>query len=727
MQTESIGLQGTVEKVLFKNDETGFAILRLQLPSNALVIAKGSLAMIQPGQTVQLEGVWQLHPTYGQQFAATACRAQIPETLIGLQKYLSSGLIKGIGPIYAQKLIDYFGTEVLKIIDAMPERLHEVPGIGHKRAEQIIEAWGEQKYIANIMVFLQEKGIATALASRIFKQYGQQAILVLQENPYRLAEDIWGVGFKTADAVAQKLGFGPNCVQRVRASVLYVISQHTSAGHLYVELQELKNKVATVLELTPEVVQPLIKQALHQLYEQDAIKLVTHDDLHLITLSMHYHTEKAVASRLLGLLEHHSKHTFDLQVIYAQLRADTTGVVLNEDQQRGIISCLEHKVTIITGGPGTGKTTLIKKLLQVVQEHNCTFKLAAPTGRAAKRMSQGTGKPASTIHRLLEFDVSKMAFSLDATNALKTDMLIVDEASMLDIFLMHALLKALPHDAHLVLIGDTDQLPSVGAGNVLHDMLASGKIPHVRLTHIFRQAQDSMIVVNAHRVNQGEFPLSSLEGARRDFIFIKETDPQLVMHHLTTFFQTTLKRSYIDPQETAVLVPMHKGVAGTSYLNQELQKLLNPVTNERQLQSMGMIFKEGDRVMQLRNNYDKAVFNGDTGVVQEIDLQDRSMQVKFGERICIYTADELNELVLAYALSIHKSQGSEYDAVVIVLFMSHFMLLQRNLLYTAITRAKKLCILIGEPKAIALAIKNGQVAERRTLLATYMTTSLSCR
>jgi exodeoxyribonuclease V alpha subunit len=727
MHTESTGLQGTVEKILFKNEETGFAILRLQLPSNASVIIRGALATVQPGQTVRLEGAWQLHPTYGQQFVVSACTAQIPETLVGLQKYLSSGLIKGIGPVYAQKLIDYFGTQVLKIIDEMPQRLHEVPGIGYKRAEQIIQAWGEQKYIANIMVFLQEKGIATSLASRIFKQYGQQALLVVQENPYRLAEEIWGIGFKTADDVAQKLGFAFDCVQRVRAGILYILNQITTAGHLYSELEELKDKVTQILELPAERAQLLLKQALHQLYEQDAIKLVTHEGRHLLTLALNYHTEKAVANRLLGLLEHSSKRTFDLQAIYNQMRAQENGIALNEDQQRGIISCLEHKITIITGGPGTGKTTLIKKLLEVLHTQHCSYKLAAPTGRAAKRMSQGTGKPASTIHRLLEFDVSKMAFAVDAANALKTDMLIVDEASMLDIFLMHALLKALPHDAHLVLIGDTDQLPSVGAGNVLHDMLASGKIPHVRLTHIFRQAQDSMIVVNAHKVNRGEFPIAALEGARRDFIFIKETDPSNALPRMLDLFNTTFKRYHIDANEVAVLVPMHKGVVGTMHLNQELQKVLNPTPSASSLQSMGTTFKKGDRVMQLRNNYDKLVFNGDTGVIEEIDMQERIVQVRFGERTCLYSAEELNELVLAYALSIHKSQGSEYDAVIILLFMNHFMLLQRNLLYTAITRAKKLCILIGEPKAIAVAVKNGTVAERCTLLAAYITTSLTCR
>lgn len=721
-------LIGTVEKILFKNEENNFAVLVLTLMHKSSAIAKGNASHVQPGQQVCLRGAWVMHAKFGRQFSIESCSVQLPESIIGLKKYLGSGLIKGIGKVYAEKLVDYFGAQVLTIIDQSPERLKEVGGIGHKRLEQIIKAWHDQKEISNLMVFLQDKGVSTSHALKIYKKYGKESIALVTDNPYRLSEDIWGIGFKTADAIALKLGIGKSSVKRIKAAMLFVISEATNKGHLYCLLDDLKKQTIELLELAEPESPDLLKMALHQLYDQDKIKLISYDNNHYITASQYYFSEKSVATKLQNLLAQKTEKTFDLDDVYKKISIDDgISVCLNEDQQRGIMAALQNNVTVITGGPGTGKTTLIKKLLDILDENSCTYRLAAPTGRAAKRIIEGTGRYAMTLHRLLEFDVRSMSFVHNEKNALQLDFLIVDESSMIDIFLALALLKAVPFYAHLLFIGDCDQLPSVGAGNFLTDMIASNKIPVVRLTQIFRQAQDSMIIVNAHKVNRGEFPTSYLPDVKKDFFFIKEEKPELVIEHLKKIFSTTLKSFNIASDDATVLVPMNRGVAGTIKLNQDLQMLLNPAADRPSIQFGGTIFKEGDRVMQIRNNYDKSVFNGDCGSIESLDLEEKKMQVIFLERIIEYEFDELNELVLAYTLSIHKSQGSEYSAVIIPLFMQHFMLLQRNLLYTAITRAKRLCIIIGQPKAVAMAVANNKMMKRITFLQQYLTSDLVCR
>lgn len=716
-------IHGTVEKFLFQNNENGFSIFILLAKSNQITV-KGYLPSIQAGQEVQLKGTWIFHAKFGKQFEAKECITTLPTSVVGLKKYLGSGLIKGIGKAYAEKLVNYFGADILKIIDENPDRLIEVEGIGQKRIEKIISAWKDQKEIANLMVFLQSKGISPTIAAKIYKHYRQESIAILTENPYRLADELWGIGFKTADEIALKLGFEKHSPQRIASAILFTINNASAQGHLYVELQDLKDKTAKIIELETENKNDLLKNALHDLYGKDKIKLISENNVHYITLISFYYAEQSVCNKIKILLNYISKHKFDINSIYNNLRNNIPGeIYLNENQQKGVISCLQNKVTIITGGPGTGKTTLIKKLLNLLDKEKINYKLAAPTGRAAKRIIEGTGKYASTIHRLLEFDASTMKFIHNETNALKLDFLIVDEASMIDIFMMNSILKALPNNAHLILIGDIDQLPSVGPGNVLKDFISSQIIPYVRLTEIFRQAQDSLIIVNAHRINKGEFPVSNLPDCRRDFVFIKEDNQEEVNNHLKRILFIELKKRNISIDNTTILTPMNRGIIGTHALNNSLQELINPDKNINHITYAGISYKINDKVMQIRNNYDKQVYNGDIGIIKEIDHENKTLIINYDDKYDVeYEFDELNEIVLAYAISIHKSQGSEYDAVIVPIFIQHFMLLQRNLIYTALTRAKKLCIFIGQVRALAIALNNTKGTERLTFLKKFLTT-----
>ena len=721
-------LAGVVERFLFQSSDNGFAVFVLKTKGQQITV-RGYVPGVHAGEEIRVTGAWVSHPKFGRQFEAASCTTSLPTSIQGIQKYLASGLIKGIGPTYAERLVKKFGIHVLDIINDTPERLSEVDGIGAKRIEMITTAWQSQKEISNVMIFLQEHGVSPAYATKIYKTYGHESIAIVKENPYRLADDIWGIGFKVADSIAQNLGFSHNSVKRIKAGVIFMISSALTNGHLYIELGNAKETLYELLELerTDEIAHN-IKLALHELHEAQKIKLLTHENQHYITLSQYYYAERGVAQRVLELMSKQTTHTFDTDAIYRSLQtASEKDVQLNEEQQRSIMGCLQDKVTVITGGPGTGKTTLIKTLLRILDDAHLIYKLAAPTGRAAKRIMEGTHRHATTIHRLLEFDFASRSFMHNEDNALKLHFLIVDEASMLDIFLAHSILKALPSHAHVIFIGDINQLPAVGAGNFLHDLIDSKKVPCVGLKHIFRQAQNSMIIVNAHRVNNGEFPTSTLPDAKRDFIYIKENEPENVSAHLQNIFTKGLAKYHIRSDDAIVLVPMNRGVVGTQNINHTLQNILNPGTDQKQVNSSFTTFKVGDRVMHIRNNYDKHVFNGDMGTIESIHTEDQMLLVRYPEKTVEYDFSELDELVLAYAISIHKSQGSEYQAVIIPIFMQHFTLLQRNLIYTAITRAKKLCILIGQPRAIAMGIKNNTDRKRITFLPQFLTTDLACR
>ncbi len=721
-------LSGSVLKIVYRNQENGYAVFVLSLSTKHEVTARGIIPNIQPGEHILISGSWVVHPKFGKQFEAISCTVERPTSTKGLIAYLGSGLIKGIGPAYAEKLVTYFGKAVLDIIDKEPQRLKEVPGIGQKRAETIIDAWIDQREISHIMLFLQEKGISTTYAVKIFKQYGTRAIDLIIENPYRLAEDIWGIGFKMADDIAQNMGMRHDSPKRCRAGILHVLATDIGFGHVYVELNALKTKTAELLEISLPDHAHIIKTAFHALYNDEKIKLISKQNEHFVTTNSNYWNEKNIALCIDHIRACATRHPIDIEHVYTQLRTQNENIALNEDQQKGILTCLQEKITIITGGPGTGKTTLIKQLLTILDAHKIAYRLAAPTGRAAKRITESTKKEAVTIHRLLEFDPATMRFTRNESNALALDFLILDEASMIDIFLASSLLKAVPRYAHVIFIGDVDQLPSVGAGNVLNDLIATQKIPTIRLTQIFRQAQDSMIIVNAHRINNGEFPVPQISSeSKKDFLFIKQDDPAGFADILKELLAKKLRAAHIPFDETMVLSPMNRGITGTYALNHTMQTFLNTAEQKSSLTYGGYTYREGDRVMHIKNNYDKNVFNGDIGIVQTIDTSDHRMHVRYPDRTVPYEQSELDELVLAYAISIHKSQGSEYQAVIIPLFMGHFMMLQRNLLYTAVTRAKKLCIIVGQARALAMAIKNCNKTERLTLLKEYLTSDLSCR
>lgn len=741
IQSADASLQGTLEKVLFYNEENGFTVASLKVSSKETVTITGNLPAIHAGEYVTFQGSWSFHKKFGRQFQATDCQTQLPSTALGIQKYLGSGLIKGIGPKFAERLVNHFGEKTLDVINREPQKLSTVNGVGQKRVDLITKAWEDQKEISQVMVFLHGKEISTALAVKIYKAYGKDSLDIIQHNPYRLAEDIWGVGFKTADQLAIKLGLAKDSSERIKAGILHCLAEVVNSGHLYGEIEKLKINTYKLLELSSEEHKALMKNAFHELYRKDKIKLITHKEKHYISLPKYYFSEKGIEKRLKTLKEHPGiAQLFDPTSINEIVqKPDNHGIQLNNDQKKGIISCLQNKISIITGGPGTGKTTLVKKLLETLDAHHIKIRLAAPTGRAAKRIFEGTGRNAETLHRLLEFNPTIMNFTRNTENALDLDFLIIDEASMIDVFLMHSVVKALPTKAHLVLLGDIDQLPSVGAGNILRDLIDSQEIAVTKLTEIFRQAQDSMIIVNAHKVNNGEFPSAYNDNSRsvyaqgaspdtNDFIYIKEQEPENVFPLLRNIYARRLPDAGIKPEDSIVLTPMNRGIAGTQRLNQELQLILNPhIDEKKQVSRFGTVYKIGDRVMQIRNNYTKFVFNGDIGNITDINQENSILMIRFGDRILEYDFAELDEIMLSYAVSIHKSQGSEFQAVIIPIFIQHFILLQRNLLYTAITRAKKLCILVGEAKAISIAIRNNKSTKRITFLKEFLTSDLKAR
>ena len=699
-----IKIRCVVEHITYQNAENGYSIMKVNVKGyKDLVTIVGSLLDVPVGSVLLCDGDWKVDKKYGTQFIVQYYEEVMPATIYGIEKYLGSGLVKGIGPKFAKLIVGKFGLETIDIIESDIERLHEVAGIGKKRVELIRESWEKQKDIKDVMLFLQGYGVSTAFAAKIYREYNKESINKVKENPYRLADDIWGIGFKTADGIAAKMGYEKNDLRRCRSGLLYTLNQLSNEGHVYAEEEQLVTAAVTLLEADEEN----IRQAMADMIQEDKLKM----EQEAIYLPSFYHSECGTAKRLLTLMESsdNGKHPkFDLKAIEKE-----TGIEYDEVQIAAIRQAVDSKVMVLTGGPGTGKTTTTQGIIAALKTAGLQILLAAPTGRAAKRMSEATGMEAKTIHRLLEFNPMD-GYKRNDENPLDGDALIVDECSMIDIILMNNLMKAIPLNMRLVFVGDIDQLPSVGAGNVLRDIIDSQKIPVIRLTRIFRQAQSSRIVMSAHAINRGAFPDLS-NGKDTDFFFIKNDDTEQVAANIVELVKNRLPKAYGMPtSKIQVLTPMQRGVVGAANLNMVLQDAINP--NKTGLNRGGYSFRKGDRMMQIRNNYDKNVFNGDLGYIHDVNMEDRTLIVDFDGTLVEYEVSDLDELSLAYANSIHKSQGSEYPIVVMPILMNHYVMLQRNLIYTGITRAKKICVLIGSTKALAYAIHNMTVLKRNTKL-----------
>jgi len=709
-------LEGVVERIVFCNEENGYAVIRLQAQGRKdWVTVVGNLPSVNTGETLRLSGQWAFHPQFGEQFKAEAYQPVIPATLNGIEKYLGSGLIKGIGPVMASRIVRTFGLKTLEVIDSEPNKLLEVEGIGKTRLDWILVAWQTQKEIREVMLFLQGQGVSPAYSAKIYKYYGQDSISLLQKDPYRLAEDIQGIGFRTADKIAQQIGIEPNSPIRAQAGLLYTLRELADEGHVYFPGQELLGRAEKELKIPREFLEP----ALATLKEEKKVIANQGREGEDVYLPPFFRAEEGVAKRLSSFLREKRRKAEDVLSpdFLCQLEGKM-GISFAERQREAIQLALQERILVITGGPGTGKTTIVKGIVAAGDALGIKTCLAAPTGRAAKRLSEATDREAKTIHRLLEFSPAKGTFVRDQENPLRADLVVIDETSMVDLILMNNLLKAIPPHASLVLVGDVHQLPSVGAGNVLSDIIQSKAIRVVELNEIFRQAQQSLITLNAHRIQQGSFPIIPKgREEHADFYFIEKEEPQEILELIQELCMRRIPEHFgFHPRDDIqVLSPMYKGLIGAANLNATLQATLNP--NGSEIGSGSRIFRVKDKVMQLRNNYTKEVFNGDIGWIETIDKEEGEVLVRYDERSVAYDFSELDELTLAYAISVHKSQGSEYPAVVMPLLMQHYVLLQRNLLYTAITRAKKLVVILGTKKALGMAIRNDRVQRRFSRLA----------
>lgn len=725
---------GIIEGIVFRNEDNGFSVVEVREEGkNNLVTAVGNFPFVNQGERVRLIGEWTTHPEYGQQLKMETYSSVAPSSIVGMENYLASGLIRGVGSSTAKKLVEHFGLDVLDIIQLNPQRLTEIDGIGITRAEMIASSFAEQKEIREVMIFLQSYSITTSYAIKIFKAYGNNTINLIRENPYRLAEEVVGIGFKTADTIARSMGVDINSPYRAIAGTKHILSRAASDGHTYLPREELINKTNQLLSVDKS----LVENALTALALSQSVVMEEIEEHIAVFLAPFFNAEANTAKRLrdLTLVDTYGIITnIDDKISRFQKKHD---IQLADQQREAVTQAMQNGVVIITGGPGTGKTTTINCIIELLTHEGLTVELSAPTGRAAKRMTEATGREAKTIHRLLEYgfsDENGDGFQLDEDNPLKADAVIIDEMSMVDILLANHLLKAILPGTRLIMVGDIDQLPSVGPGNVLHDIIKSGIIRIVQLTEIFRQAQESMIILNAHRINHGELPQLNVKD--KDFFFDRRDSASDILSTLNDLVSRRLPGfgGYHPLKDIQILVPMRKGMVGVNNLNIELQSVLNPPASfKKEKTYREILYRQGDKVMQIKNNYKlqwrkvendeeisrgEGVFNGDMGFVQDIDNEEQTLTVLFDDdKTVIYEFSQLDELELAYAISIHKSQGSEFPVVIIPLISGPPMLMTRNLLYTAVTRAKELVVLVGREKTIGEMVYNNHIAKRYSSLS----------
>jgi len=713
-----------VERLTYHSSESGYSVARLKAPGHKdLVTIVGSFPNIQAGQTLKLVGFWREHPKFGQQFNVTQYQETKPGTLTGIEKYLGSGLIKGVGPVTAKRIVAHFGLDTLGIIENQIERLVEVPGIAKKRVKMVQTAWQTQKVIKDVMVFLQGHGVSTTYAVKIYKQYGDKAIFTVTNNPYQLATDIYGIGFVTADALARNLGVPPGSEFRYRAGIIHVLGEAAEdGGHCFLPRSELVEQVVQRLSLEDH--QPnsqTVESLLFQMGMEEQIVLQGHREHHFICYQpAFYQSEQNLATRIQQLLSRPVKVDKSRVSTWIDRFTAATGMQLSEQQRQAVSMSASERVLIVTGGPGVGKTFVTRTITALWKAMGKSIALASPTGRAAQRLSEMTRLEAKTLHRLLEFDPSTFSFKRNQENPIPATAIVVDEASMIDLFLAHSLVKAIALDAQLLFVGDIDQLPSVGPGNVLRDLIASQRVPVVRLTQVFRQAQASLIVSNAHLINQGQYPAfeSVSPTPRSDCLWLAAPEPEHGVQAIQELLTDLIPQLGFDPvRDVQVLCPMTRGEVGTRNLNRVLQELLNPPSPEKaDLVWGGMTLRVGDRIIQQKNDYNREVFNGDLGLITAINPEEQEVVVQFDQRPVTYDYADLNELALAWAVTIHKAQGSEYPVVILPVFMQHYLMLSRNLLYTGLTRAKRLALIVGPTKAIGLAVRQVKDQQRYTLL-----------
>ena len=713
-----IELRGTLDRVVFHNSENGYTVFRLR-PENKdevdAISVVGHMGTPTSGVFLVVRGKWVNNSRFGRQVQMDSFEELRPATTEGIKLYLSSGLIKGVGPKLAERIVDCFGTATLRVLDEEPGRLHEVPRLSKKSIENIRKSWQENQGIRELLLFLQPHGISAAYAVRIYRFYGQQALAVVQENPYRMAMDIQGIGFLTADMLADKLGFSRDNPLRAQAGTLYSLLKVTDEGNSYYPRDSLVELTASQLDIDHD----LVEAAIGELVREERVVLETFEEHEAVYLSRQHHYETKISYYLHRILNSPKSVRFPAPDEAVEKVVERLELDLAPEQVEAVRMAAKAKVMVLTGGPGTGKTTIVNGIIQLFADVKAKILMAAPTGRAAKRMSETAGREARTIHRLLEYSPQEDGFARNEDNPLACGLLVVDESSMMDVMLAYHLLKAIPSGATVVFVGDINQLPSVGPGNVLRDFITSGSIPVVELVEIFRQAAESEIIMNAHRINKGEVPpLESSRERLSDFYFLRVPDADHASDMIVDLVKNHIPRRFgLDAvEDVQVLTPMHKGVIGAGNLNQRLQQALGSQSREM-IQRGERQFRVGDKVMQIRNNYDKDVFNGDIGRVAFVDVENRTLSIRFDERMVPYDAEELDEVVMAYAISIHKSQGSEYPAVVIPVMVQHYIMLQRNLIYTAVTRGKQLVILVGESKALAMAVRNNRMQKRYTRLA----------